>query len=162
VVHSRLCRSVRFRLCLWLPTGRMAIWIGRSGLGRYSRSPLANEDNERLRAVAASASGRPASVCPPVGQDHVTLALASLAIGLGAMVAETAPRRRRASAWPGILAASAGALLAFRSYRRMGEPLPMFQLTATEPAAQALPRSSGKSPIQCVTNGLQKARLVGG
>jgi hypothetical protein len=35
----------------------MAIWIGRSGLGRQSCAPLANEDNERLKAVGASAAG---------------------------------------------------------------------------------------------------------
>ena len=51
LVHSRLRRSLRFRFCLWFPTGRMAIWIGRSGLGRYSRSPLANEDDESASSM---------------------------------------------------------------------------------------------------------------
>ena len=51
LVRSRLCRSLRFRFCLWFPTGRMAIWIGRSGLGRYSRSPLANEDDESASSM---------------------------------------------------------------------------------------------------------------
>ena len=59
MVHSRLCRSVRFRLCLWLPTGCMAIWIGRSGLGRYSRSPLANEDDECASSLTVSGLRHP-------------------------------------------------------------------------------------------------------
>ncbi|MGB3579654.1 MAG: hypothetical protein WBA40_00810 [Roseiarcus sp.] len=46
--------------------------------------------------------------------------------------------------------------------RHMEEHPPMLQLTATEPAAPAPPPLSGKRPLQCVTNGLQKARWVGG
>jgi hypothetical protein len=41
---------------------------------------------------------RPAGVRCPVGQDHVTLALASLAIGPGARVADKPPHRRPAPA----------------------------------------------------------------
>ena len=42
--------------------------------------------------------GRPAGVGCPVGQDHVTLALASLPIGFDAVVADLGPRRRLAPA----------------------------------------------------------------
>ena len=51
-----------------------------------------------------------------------------------------------------------GAPLALRSGRHMGETPPAFQLTATEPGAEAPPRLSGRSPLQCATNVLQKAR----
>jgi len=55
---------------------------------------------------------RPAGVRCPVGQDHVTLALASLAIGLGAMVADEPPLRRPAAAGghPGGVAAHRGVI----------------------------------------------------
>jgi len=41
---------------------------------------------------------RPAGVRCPVGQNHVTLAQASLSIGFGAVVADKGPRRRLAPA----------------------------------------------------------------
>jgi hypothetical protein len=57
---------------------------GREVPGRVGRSRSGPADFR----IASGRRWRPPQVCCPVGQDHVTLALASLPIGLAAMVAD--------------------------------------------------------------------------